>query len=85
MCYYYPLYKIVNYYYYYYRGAIEFSHSNTYSSLCEKVFYLVLRYYEKREKKKMKNIDNKTNITNKYYSLSSRENHRLQMPGPQHG
>lgn len=84
MCYYYPLYKIVNYYYYYYRGAIEFSHSNTYSSLCEKVFYLVLRYYEKKRKEKMKNIDNKTNITNKY-SLSSRENHRLQMPGPQHG
>ena len=52
MCYYYPLYKIVNYYYYYYRGAIEFSHSNTYSSLCEKVFYLVLRYYDENKERK---------------------------------
>ena len=46
------------------RGAIEFSHSNTYSSLCEKVFYLVLRYYDENKEKKTTTIDNKTNITN---------------------
>ena len=70
MCYYYPLYKIVNYYYYYYRGAIEFSHSNTYSSLCEKVFYLVLRYYEKKRKEKMKTLTIKLILqTNIVYRL----------------